>query len=151
MKKLATKDIWFVSIQFVLFILYFIPLFSFTFNLSVFLKYTGRVLTVIGFLVIFIAIFQLNRNLTPFPTPVNKGTLIKTGLYKFIRHPIYSGIILAAIGFGLYNESLWKLSIGLVLWILFYFKSRYEETLLLKRYPDYESYCIRTGRFFPFI
>ena len=151
MKKRAAKDIWFVSIQLFLFVIYFMPLFSLQLSIDAFFQNTGLGLTLIGFLVIIIAILQLNKNLTPFPTPINNGTLIETGPYKFVRHPIYSGIILTAIGFGLYNESIWKMGIGLALWILFYFKSQYEETLLLNHYPDYESYRSRTGRFFPFV
>lgn len=150
MKQRAKKDIWFVSIQLLLFILYFIPLFTIALTLNIFLTYTGLAIAVLGFLVIIVAILQLNKNLTPFPTPIDRGTLIQTGLYKFVRHPIYSGIILAAFGFGLYHESIWKMGIGLVLWVLFYFKSRYEETLLLKHYPEYESYRTHTNRFFPF-
>lgn len=74
-----------------------------------------------------LAILQLNKNLTPFPTPKEDGTLIQNGVYKFIRHPIYTGIILIAIGFGLFHQSLWEIFIGIVLWVLFYFKSSYEE------------------------
>lgn len=150
MKHRAKKDVWFVSIQLLLFILYFIPFFTIALNLNILLTYTGLAIAVLGFLVIIVAILQLNKNLTPFPTPIDRGTLIQTGLYKFVRHPIYSGIILGAFGFGIYQESLWKMSIGLVLWVLFYFKSGYEETLLLKHYPEYESYRTQTSRFFPF-
>lgn len=151
MKKIAGKDLMFVSIQLLLFIVYFIPAFSLDFKIFEPVKYLGLVMAIVGFFTIVIAILQLNKNLTPFPTPLSDGTLIKTGLYKLVRHPIYSGIILAAIGFGLFHESFWKICIGLCHLILFYFKSKYEETLLLKCYPDYKSYSKTAKRFFPFI
>lgn len=81
-------------------------------------------MAIVGFFTIVIAILQLNKKLTPFPTPLKDGTLINTGLYKLVRHPIYSGIILTAIGFGLFQESFWKIGVALILWILFYFKSK---------------------------
>jgi protein-S-isoprenylcysteine O-methyltransferase Ste14 len=151
MKKIAGKDLMFVSIQLLLFIVYFIPLFPINFRIFEPFKYIGLVIAILGLIILLVALLQLNKNLTPFPTPLSDGTLIKTGLYKLVRHPIYSGIILAAIGFGLFQESFWKIGVGLSLLILFYFKSKYEETLLLKQYPDYKSYSNSTKRFFPFI
>lgn len=151
MKSPALKDILFVGIQLLLFVCYFIPLFTFAFQINRFLKYAALAIGIIGLLVIAIAMLQLNKNLTPFPTPKENGTLIKNGLYKFVRHPIYSGIILVAIGFGLYSGSVWKISIGFVLWVLFYFKSIYEEGMLSKHFADYKAYQKTTSRFFPFL
>lgn len=150
MKNRAVKDIAFVGIQIVLFVLYVIPAPSDSFDLSIWLHYASLMLAITGFVVVTLAIVQLNKNLTPFPTPKTTGTLIQTGLYRYVRHPIYSGILFMAIGFGIFQESTWKLSISVLLWVLFYFKSRYEETLLMKQYPDYEAYRTRTSRFFPF-
>jgi protein-S-isoprenylcysteine O-methyltransferase Ste14 len=151
MKKIASKDIIFVSIQLILFVIYFTPLFSFPFHLNVFLKYAALVFAFIGLVIILVAILQLNKNLTPFPTPKESGTLIQQGLYNYIRHPIYTGIILTTTGFGLFDESIWKITIGIALWVLFYFKSRYEENLLAKHFSEYNVYRERTGRFFPFV
>lgn len=145
-----SKDIVFVSLQLLLFAIYFTPLFDLPFQLPVFIKYTMLVVAIAGLLIIFVAILQLNKNLTPFPTPKASGTLIQTGLYKYTRHPIYSGIILAAVSFGLFHGSIRKISIGLSLWVLFYLKSVYEEKLLSKHFPGYEAYRKNTNRFFPF-
>lgn len=150
MKKPVTKDIVFVGIQFLLFVIYLTPLFSFEFKTNEFIKYSAFVLAVIGLLTVALAFLQMNKSLTPFPTPKVSGALIQTGLYKYVRHPIYSGIILAALGFGVYRGSVWKMFVGILLWILFYFKSRYEETLLAGRFKEYENYRARTFRFFPF-
>lgn len=149
MKSRAVKDIAFVGIQIVFFILYVIPAPSYSFDLSIWLHYASLMLAAVGLVVVTLAIVQLNKNLTPFPTPKATGSLIQTGLYRYVRHPIYSGILLMAVGFGIFQESTWKLSISVLLWVLFYFKSRYEETLLMKQYPDYEAYRRRTSRFFP--
>lgn len=150
MKIPARQDIFFVSIQFLLFILYCFPITVGAFQIHAFFEYAGFLVAVIGLLVIVFAVLQLNNNLTAFPTPKEEGTLIQTGLYKFVRHPIYSGIILGAIGLGCFLGSGWKIGIGFGLWLLFYFKSSYEERLLANHYPDYEAYKENSSRFFPF-
>ena len=38
-----------------------------------------------------LAALQLNRNLSPFPSPKKKSRLITSGAYKYVRHPIYTG------------------------------------------------------------
>nr|WP_315147284.1 methyltransferase [uncultured Flavobacterium sp.] len=94
---------------------------------------------------------KLNKNLSPFPTPKNNVTLLENGLYKYARHPIYTGIILLVIGFSVYQNSWYKLLISLLLIILFYLKSTYEEERLEQKFPDYKNYKTKTRRFFPLI
>jgi protein-S-isoprenylcysteine O-methyltransferase Ste14 len=144
----APKDVAFVSTQLVLFVLYLIPLFHFSFQMPMFFKILAFIIAVVGLLVIGVAILQLNKNLTPFPSPKENSELIQTGLYQFVRHPIYSGIILTTLGFGFYQGSTWKICIGIALWLLFFFKSQYEETLLVQKFPEYLNYRKRTRRFF---
>lgn len=151
MKVPAPKDLLFVSIQFLLFVLYCFPVAVGTFQIHPFFEYSGLLLAAIGALIIVFAVLQLNNNLTAFPTPKEDGTLIQTGIYKVVRHPIYTGIILGAIGLGCFTGSGWKVSVGIALWILFFVKSTYEEKLLSTQYADYEGYRQRTGRFFPFL
>ena len=151
MKKPATKDLIFVTIQLLLFIVYLFPINIKNFQINDVLKYTSLLLSIAGFVIIFIAFIQLDKNLTPFPTPKDNGSLIQTGLYKLVRHPIYSGIIITTIFFGFYQQSFWKISIGISLWILFYFKSKYEEKLLSNQFNDYQKYKESTKRFFPFL
>ena len=150
-KMRALKDIVYVGTQLSLFILYVIPLNLTPLHLKFIIKISGLILGLIGLLIVLVAILQLNKTLSPFPTPKESGTLIQTGLYKYIRHPIYSGIILTTIGFGHFDESIWKIGIGFSLWVLFFFKSKYEEQLLLARFSGYKKYMEKTYKFFPFI
>ena len=147
MIKVKRLDIIYVTIQFILLTIFYIPFFSNVFQTPLIIKYAGAIISILGFLIILIAILQLNKNLTPFPTPKENGSLINTGLYKYVRHPIYSGIFLAAIGIALYTGSYWQLVISFILLILFYFKSKYEESLLIEKYKDYEDYKKVTRRF----
>ncbi|WP_442905501.1 methyltransferase family protein [Kaistella sp.] len=70
-------------------------------------------------------------------------------LYRWVRHPIYTGIILVVFGYAAGTGSVHKLIIAFGLLLLFYLKSTYEEKQLLKQYPTYADYRRRTGRFFP--
>jgi protein-S-isoprenylcysteine O-methyltransferase Ste14 len=148
MRKIKTKDFLLVTIQFILLTIFYIPFFSNVFQTPLIIKYVGLIVSILGFLIILIAILQLSKNLTPFPTPKENGVLINTGLYKYVRHPIYSGIFMAAIGIAFYTGSYWQLSISFILLILFYYKSKYEESLLMEKYNEYENYKKVTRRFF---
>lgn len=148
MNTVKRKDILLVTLQFILLTIFYIPFIPNAFNTPIVLKYIGAIISILGFLIILIAILQLNKNLTPFPTPKENGALINTGLYKYVRHPIYSGIFLAAIGIAFYTGSYWQLAIAFILLILFYYKSKYEESLLIEKYNDYKEYIKLTRRFF---
>ena len=151
MNKIPRKDLVYISIQLILFIVYLIPVISFKINIHPFLQQLFLVISVIGFSIVVICIIQLNKSLTPFPTPKENGVLNTSGLYKYVRYPIYAGIIIFTIFFGLYNLSQFKISIGILLFILFYFKSNYEEKLLVDKYKNYKDYLKNTKKFIPFI
>ncbi|GAB4518492.1 MAG: hypothetical protein OHK0046_26170 [Anaerolineae bacterium] len=83
------------------------------------------------------------------PEPNNRVPLVQSGLYRTIRHPIYTGVLIAALGVGIAHGSLLVLAISLVFIPFFTFKSRFEEQLLKTAYPEYPDYMQRTGRFVP--
>jgi protein-S-isoprenylcysteine O-methyltransferase Ste14 len=152
MKNISKKDIFFVGTQLVLFLFYVIPTPAYQ------LKYDSKIaenvffiITLSGILLIGISLLLLNKNLTPFPSPKQNSELIKTGVYKIIRHPIYTGLIMTTFFYALYSHSLLKIVIAIILFILFYFKSKYEEILLCDKFPEYYNYSKNTYRFFPFI
>ena len=109
----------------------------------------GLTIAVFGGIIITLALLQLNKNLSPFPTPKESSSLLQSGLYKFIRHPIYTGIILLFSGYSVYQNSVYKLLVSVVLVILFYLKSIYEEERLEQTFPNYKNYKTKTGRFLP--
>lgn len=143
----SKKDYLYVGVQLVLFFAYIIPVTLTTINLPEWLAYSGLVILVMGLVLGLVALFQLNTKLSPFPTPVPNGKLITTGAYKLARHPIYTAVILAGLGYALYITSWYKIVITLVLLILFYYKSKYEEKLLIKNYSEYMTYKTKTRRF----
>lgn len=141
------KDVILVAIQFVLLIIYFIIPAGLAKELWV--QAISFLITVTGMLLIALSIIQLKSALTPFPTPTKSGTLITTGVYRYIRHPIYTGILFACLGLSIYSFSIPRIIITFMLYLLFQYKSRYEEKLLIIKYEEYQQYITTTGRFLP--
>lgn len=105
----------------------------------------------IGTLVIVWSSLRLGRSLTPFPMPVSGGRLMRTGPYRFIRHPMYLGVFLVAVGFADATHSIPRAALAVVLAVFFDAKARHEERALRDRYPAYADYANRTRKFLPFI
>jgi protein-S-isoprenylcysteine O-methyltransferase Ste14 len=93
----------------------------------------------------------LGRNLSPLPHPKEDAALVQTGLYGWVRHPIYSGLIAGSLGWALLNNSGLTLLLAAVVFAFFDLKARREERALLARFPDYRRYMQRVRRFIPFI
>jgi protein-S-isoprenylcysteine O-methyltransferase Ste14 len=146
--KINSKDIVLVCIQLVLFIVYTFPV-AWSLEFFSWIKTIGLVLAIFGFIVVALALLQLNKNLSPFPTPKDSAILIQNGLYTWVRHPIYSGIIILFVGYGIYQDSFFKLVITMFVWVLFYFKTQYEELQLQRKFTEYRVYKSKVGRFFP--
>ena len=93
--------------------------------------------------------WDLRSSLSPFPRPVAGASLVETGAYRFIRHPIYSGLVLGAIGWGFLTASILAIAGAALLFLLFDGKSRREEVWLADEYPGYRAYRQRTRRLIP--
>ncbi len=94
---------------------------------------------------------SLGSALTPLPRPRETGSLRDDGVYGFVRHPIYGGLMLITLGVAL-GGSPWALPAVGVLVLVLVGKSLREERWLVERYPEYATYRERTRRrFLPFI
>ncbi|NND62436.1 MAG: isoprenylcysteine carboxylmethyltransferase family protein [Flavobacteriaceae bacterium] len=143
------KDFFYVLLQFTLFALYIINWNLGDLHLLGWIKTVFITLTGFGLLVILFGIINLNENLSPFPTPKRNATLISHGIYKYVRHPIYSGLIISMFSYALVSESIFRIISATLLLLVFYFKSDYEEKKLVERFDEYDDYKKVTGRFFP--
>jgi protein-S-isoprenylcysteine O-methyltransferase Ste14 len=90
---------------------------------------------------------DLGSNLTPLPHPTASAQLVETGIYGRVRHPIYGGLILMALGWALLAASLPALGLAVLLIPFFWLKSSVEERWLEGRFPAYAAYRRRTRRF----
>ncbi len=147
--NLGIKDFVFVGVQFLLFVAYVFDVGFWKFDIPRPIEIGFLITAVVGALVILLALIQLNTSLSPFPSPKTNAELIRSGVYKYVRHPIYCGILILLFSYGLYTTSSYKLGIALILYALFYFKSAYEEERLEEAFTEYKSYKKNTGRFFP--
>lgn len=89
---------------------------------------------------------RLGRSLTPFPAPVPGGELRTEGVYGLVRHPMYLGGILVALGWSALFESVVGIVLTAALAVFFALKSRHEERRLEEAYPGYAEYRRRTPR-----
>jgi protein-S-isoprenylcysteine O-methyltransferase Ste14 len=69
--------------------------------------------------------------------------VISSGPYAFVRHPMYSGIMLFFVGVPLLLGSWWGVAIAPVFAILFAIRARIEERALVEGLPDYADYAAR--------
>lgn len=111
--------------------------------------WTTYVLEGLAVLVGAIAIFNLRHSLNVAPQPVSKGKLQVQGIYRYIRHPMYTSVFLLSAGVAISSGSYIKLGILLLVLVFFYIKTGYEESLLLKEYPKYREYQEATGKYLP--
>jgi protein-S-isoprenylcysteine O-methyltransferase Ste14 len=83
-------------------------------------------------------------------TPDQKTELVTTGLYGYIRHPIYALSILLMLCSAAVVPTIPMAGVAVVHILLMFTKARNEERFLLGAQGDaYARYCRRTGRFVP--
>ena len=104
----------------------------------------------LGVAVLVIGLVNLGRSLTPLPSPVPHGALRTGGLFRFVRHPIYSGIMALTIGAAIRSGSAAVAVATLALIGWFMAKARWDEDRLRVTYPGYADYERHTPRFVPF-
>lgn len=141
-------DFLWISAQGLLFILYFMPI-HLGLKAPELWAWPAQLTLILGLLEIVVALYQMRGFISPFPRPLENAVLLQGGVFAVVRHPIYSGIFLAAAAYGFLSERPFRVLIALLLLFFFYFKSRYEEKQLHGRFKEYAEYASKTGRFFP--
>ena len=111
----------------------------------------GTVLEWLGALGIVASALTIRSSLTAVPLPKEHGKLGTTGLYKYVRHPMYTSVLILSLGIALLSGSFIKYALVIALYALFYYKSKYEERYLRQKYPGYKEYAKQTPRFMPFL
>jgi protein-S-isoprenylcysteine O-methyltransferase Ste14 len=112
----------------------------------------GAMLLAAGLVLVVLGLVQLRpANLAAVPHPRPGGWLVETGVYGLVRHPVYTGLVAAAIGWSLLTASVPGLALAVVLGLFFDLKARREERWLAAAYPAYADYRRRVRRLVPFV
>ena len=139
----------YVLLQFILFGTYLLVPRWLPLALPGWLTTAGWVLALCGIALVAWSSWKIRKALTVLPVPLPETRLLTDGPFRYVRHPIYSGLLLAAWGYALYTAHPARGLVTLVLGGLLWHKAAYEERLLALQFPDYPAYVARSGRLWP--
>jgi len=92
----------------------------------------------------------LGHNLTDTVVTRREASLVTAGPYRWVRHPMYCGLMLGVIAITLIADNFYFAIIGVAAFLILAVRTRIEERNLIARFgQDYENYMAQTGRFFP--
>jgi len=104
----------------------------------------GSALCAIGVGVLAAALLALRGTVQIEPAPREGKELVQRGVYRFLRHPIYTAIVLCVIGLCLKAPSVAGGLAGLLVLLFLALKVRVEERYLVAAYAGYAPYRERT-------
>ena len=129
-----------------------LSLFRFSFQSLFSFVIPGSVLTVLGLFGAIWARINLGRNWSGYVTYKEGQTLVTTGPYRYVRHPIYTSMILMFIGTILYYGSPFVSIFFAILAITFLLRIGKEEEIMIQLFGErYKEYMKRTKRLIPLI
>jgi protein-S-isoprenylcysteine O-methyltransferase Ste14 len=112
---------------------------------------SGAVIGLVGLILGGLSYGALGRNFRVFAAPRRSGSLVTTGVYSKVRHPMYTAVIMTIGGYALAFGSMISLPMWIACTVFYIIKAIKEEPLLVAHYPDYEAYRKRTWMFIPYI
>jgi protein-S-isoprenylcysteine O-methyltransferase Ste14 len=111
----------------------------------------GLLIALAGLVVLVLGVVSLGRSFTPLPRPKPSAEFRRRGAFRIVRHPIYGGVVLLALGWSIADAPLALIPTALLAGV-FDLKARREEAWLLERYPEYAGYQEGTPhRFVPWL
>jgi protein-S-isoprenylcysteine O-methyltransferase Ste14 len=114
------------------------------------LQVAGIAITVAGFALAFWARMHLGRNWSSAVMAKVGHELIRSGPYRWVRHPIYSGLLLALLGTALVRGQVRGLCSLFLVYLGFKIKSLLEERMMTSTFgAEYTSYASATGAILP--
>ena len=133
----------------VVFGLFYLGRYFGTYESTVATRIVGAVITVFGMIGYIVSLLSLRGNWSLSASIKEGHKLIKSGLYKLIRHPMYSSMTAIVLGSGLLIANYMMILFTPVVGIIYYIRTRKEETLLRGEFPDYDRYAGETRILIP--
>ena len=110
------------------------------------------IVTLIGLIIMLWARTVLGGNWSTAAALKENHELIQSGPYRYVRHPIYSGLLLMVLGVAIYYGRAAGFIAFVIFFIASWLRARQEEKLLTKHFPEeYPSYKARVKAFIPFV
>lgn len=155
-KKRSDKgSVWFIVIGYWLsiFVSYMFAGKNTHIKLPHFFYYAGIALMASGIILRVYSIFKLKKAFTLSVQTTKDQHLIKTGPYKIIRNPAYTGSILSLLGIAFALRGVFSPIIVLIICMFCYnVRIKVEEQALRAQFKsEFDDYCSHTYRLFPFI
>lgn len=111
---------------------------------------TGIILACLSIPMGFSVFTNLGKNITDTVETRKDHQLVTTGIYQYIRHPLYTTGLLFFIGLGLLSSNWLLLFLSSIVAMTLYVRTFTEEQKLLEEFGDrYRQYIAVTGKFFP--
>lgn len=114
------------------------------------IAYFGLILFCFGIIIRWVSILQLKKEFTV-DVAIHKDHQLKTdGLYRYIRHPSYSGLLIICLGLSIAMNSLLSVIVVLSVVIAILYRINVEEAILIKEFGKvYKDYMKNTGKLAP--
>ena len=144
-KPFSLKSLSFVAVQFIAIAYLILTGYIFVSPPLIWLEITGILI------ILWAVLIMRPHRVSPLPDLRRNARLVTNGPYRYVRHPMYTGVILIATAWLLDHITLTRTGAWLILLSDLVAKAIYEETLLRKRFPDYSAYKRQTKRMIPFV
>jgi protein-S-isoprenylcysteine O-methyltransferase Ste14 len=123
-------------------------LWSYTLTIGIF----ADIVTFIGLIIILWARTVLGSNWSTAAVLKENHELIQSGPYSYVRHPIYSGLLLMVLGMAIFYGRAIGFVAFAISFIISWLRAREDEKLLTRHFPEeYPNYKARVKAFIPFV
>lgn len=114
------------------------------------IRWLGGIITISGMTLEFSTQISLGRNYTTTLHIREEQSLVTSGPYRYVRHPMYTALFMVGVGLGLLSTSWYFLLPFIGTGIMVALRIQREENAMIAKFGDeYIQYMQRTGRFFP--
>ena len=151
LERINSYLVGFGMIYFPLLDIYFSLFNTFKFEVPNFIKIISTIILSLDAIIFYLSHKELADNWSPFVEIKEKQKLIKTGIYQYIRHPMYLSMWIFAFFEGLVLSNYFIEIFGIITWgNLYFFRISNEEKIMIDTFgKEYEEYIENTGRIFP--
>ncbi len=110
------------------------------------ITFSANLITVFGMVITLYSLIALGRSLSIIP---QARTVVQTGPYQVVRHPVYLGELIAILGVVMARFSFSAAAVFCLLAAAQVYRALQEERVLAVTFPEYASYSIKRARFIP--